>query len=453
MLYSVHQTLNFISIKVYIGCKPRIFLILKNQKFSIYRMKNVKDVESITKTTLANGLRIITEKIDSVKSISVGIWVKTGSRNEEKELAGITHFIEHMLFKGTEKRSAFEIAQSMESVGGYLNAFTSSEYTCYYARCVDEQLSRALDVLSDMVLNPSFPEEEIEKEKKVVIEEMKMYRDSPDDYLFEAFTTKIFEDHALGRPILGYENTVSAFNRQNLYNYMSDRYRSDNLLIAIAGNVDHDEVVHVVSSYFEHLPSEKTYNKAQPLEELIPRKLALTKPIEQTHYILGRRGIHFDHKHKYLLLLANTILGGGMSSRLHQNVREKYGYCYSIQSFNQSYSDSGIWGVYVGTDKEYVEHVHDLVVAELDKLRTEVIPKKEFLEAKAQLKGKLLLSQENTSNRMMRLAKSELYFDRFITLDELEKNIEEVTEDTVLEFAKDFFDQKYFMEAVLTPEG
>ena len=416
-------------------------------------METAKEVEYVTKTTLPNGLRIVTESIGSVKTISVGIWVKTGSRNEKKELAGVTHFLEHMLFKGTKKRTAFEIAQSMESVGGYLNAFTSSEYTCYYARCVDEQLSRALDVLSDMVLHPSFPEKEIEKEKKVVIEEMKMYRDSPDDYLFEAFTTKMFQNHALGRPILGFEDTVSAFTRQNLYDYMKDRYRPDNLLVAVAGNVNHEEVVELVSKYFEHKSAASTTNKDQPLGALNPEKLALTKPIEQTHYILGRRGLYFNHTHKYLLLLANTVLGGGMSSRLHQNVREKYGYCYSIQTFNQSYSDSGIWGVYVGTDKEYVGHVHELVVAELDKIRMEIIPEKEFFEAKSQLKGKLLLSQENTSNRMMRLAKSELYFGRFVTLDELEENINNVNAKQVLEFSNTFFDQKYFMEAILSPEA
>ncbi len=415
-------------------------------------MENLKEIDFVTKTTLDNGLRIVTERIDSVKSISVGIWVKTGSRNETKEQAGVTHFLEHMLFKGTDSRSAFDIALSMESVGGYLNAFTSSEYTCYYARCVDEQIDRALDVLSDMVLHPSFPEEEVEKEKKVVIEEMKMYRDSPDDYLFEEFSSRMFQGHALGRPVLGFEETVSAFSREDLYNYMADRYRPSNLLVAVAGNVDHDRVVELVSEYFGKLPAQETMNEEQPMDELIPEKLNLTKAIEQTHYVLGRRGLYFDHDDKYLLLMANTILGGGMSSRLHQNVREKYGYCYSIQTFNQSYSDSGLWGVYVGTDKEYVEHVHELVVAELDKIRTELVPEKELEEAKSQLKGKLLLSQENTSNRMMRLAKSELYFDRFVTLDELEEKIDEVTAEDILRFAKNFFDQKYFMEAVLTPE-
>lgn len=415
-------------------------------------MENLKEIDFIRKTTLNNGLRIVTEHIESVKSISVGIWVKTGSRNETEEQGGVTHFLEHMLFKGTDKRTAYEIAQSMESVGGYLNAFTSSEYTCYYARCVEDQLGRALDVLSDMVLHPSFPEEEVEKEKKVVIEEMKMYRDSPDDYLFEEFSSKMFEGHALGRPILGTEDTVSAFSREDLYNYMADRYKPSNLLVAVAGHVDHDKVVEVVKNYFDQLEYDPVVNGKQPIEELNPEKLELTKTIEQTHYILGRRGLNFDHEDKYLLLLANTVLGGGMSSRMHQNVREKYGYCYSIQTFNQSYSDTGIWGIYVGTDKEYVEHVHELVVAELDKIRNEIIPAKELEEAKSQLKGKLLLSQENTSNRMMRLAKSELYFDRFVTLDELEENIMNVTAEQIQEFAKDFFDQKYYMEAVLSPE-
>ena len=415
-------------------------------------MENLKEIESVQKTTLKNGLRIVTEHIDSVKSISVGIWVKTGSRNETKEQAGVTHFLEHMLFKGTNSRSAFDIALSMEAVGGYLNAFTSSEYTCYYARCVDDQIDLALDVLSDMVLNPSFLEEEVEKEKKVVIEEMKMYRDSPDDYLFEEFTNKMFEGHQLGRPILGFEETVSSFKRDDLYDYMKDRYKPSNLMIAVAGHVDHDIVVKLVSEYFGELESDSVVNEEQPMEEMSTEKLVLTKSIEQTHYLLGRRGLHYDHENKYLLLLANTILGGGMSSRLHQNVREKYGYCYSIQTFNQSYSDSGIWGVYVGTDKEYVEHVHELVVTELDKIRNEIIPEKELQEAKSQLKGKLLLSQENTSNRMMRLAKSELYFDRFVTLDELEENIEQVTSEQIQAFAKDFFDQKYYMESVLSPE-
>ncbi|MCH2451363.1 MAG: insulinase family protein [Gracilimonas sp.] len=416
-------------------------------------MENVKEIDFVTKSTLSNGLRIVTERIESVKSISVGIWVKTGGRHETEKQAGITHFLEHMLFKGTDKRSSFDIALSMESVGGYLNAFTSSEYTCYYSRCLSTQLDRALDVLSDMVLNSSFPEEEIEKEKKVVIEEMKMYRDSPDDYLFEEFNSKIFEGHELGRPVLGYEQTVFDFSRQDLYDYMEDRYYPGNLLVSVAGNVEHAKVVELVSEYFEKLEAKDQNEKEQPLPDFKKEDVKLTKAIEQTHYIYGRRGLNFDHEDKYLLLLVNTVLGGGMSSRLHQNVREKYGYCYSIQTFNQSYTDTGLWGIYVGTDKEYVDHVRELILKELKQMQEELIPKKELDEAKSQLKGKLLLSQESTSNRMTRLAKSELYFGRFVTLDELVENIDSVTAEDIQEFVQGFFNEDYFMEAILLPEG
>ncbi|MDR9410513.1 MAG: pitrilysin family protein [Balneolaceae bacterium] len=415
-------------------------------------MENVKEIEFVTKSTLPNGLRIVTEKIESVKSVSVGIWVKTGGRNETEKQAGITHFLEHMLFKGTESRSSYDIALSMESVGGYLNAFTSSEYTCYYARCLNTQLDRGLDVLSDMILHPTFPVEEVEKEKKVVIEEMKMYRDSPDDYLFEEFNAKIFEHHELGRPVLGFENTVSAFSRQDLYDYMADRYYPGNLLISVAGNVEHEKVVKVVENYFNDLEPINKEEEEQPLPEFKNENITLTKPIEQTHYIYGRRALNFDHDDKYLLLMANTVLGGGMSSRLHQNVREKYGYCYSIQTFNQSYTDTGLWGIYVGTDKEYVNHVRELIKKELKLMQDQPVPEKELAEAKAQLKGKLLLSQESTSNRMMRLAKSELYFGRFVTLDELVDNIDSVTSVEIQEFVKDFFNEEHFMEATLLPE-
>src|SRR5690554_4342703 len=343
-------------------------------------MEKYIETDSVQKTTLPNGLRIVTESITSVKSISVGIWVKTGSRNETIEQAGVTHFLEHMLFKGTEERSAYDIALSMEAVGGFLNAFTSSEYTCYYARCVNTELERALDVLSDMVLNPVFPEEEVEKEKKVVIEEMKMYRDSPDDYLFEAFSSKMFEGHNLGRPVIGFEETVSSFSRQDLYDYMKDRYFPSNLLISVAGNVEHDEVVKLVSSYFSELEALQNKEEEQPLTAFKKQNLKLTKAIEQTHFVYGRRGLNHDNNERYKLLLANTVLGGGMSSRLHQNVREKYGYCYSIQTFNQAYTDSGIWGVYVGTDKEYVDHVRELIIKELKNMQDEPVPKKELEE-------------------------------------------------------------------------
>ncbi|MFO7847206.1 MAG: pitrilysin family protein [Balneolaceae bacterium] len=415
-------------------------------------MSKVQEMEAVSKTVLPNGLQIVSEKIESVKSVTVGIWVKTGSRNETDEQAGITHFLEHMLFKGTQNRSSYDIALSMESVGGYLNAFTSTEYTCYYARCLDTKLPVALDVLTDMVKNSTFPEEEMEKEKKVVLEEMKMYRDSPEDSLFEEFSRQTFNQHPIGRPVIGYEDTVSAFSREDLFNYIEDRYKPTNLIVVVAGNIEHEHVVELVSDVLETANYEATEPVNQPLTEYDPFKNSINKPIEQTHMIMGRRGLYYDHSDKYLLLLANTILGGGMSSRLHQNIREKYGYCYSIGTFNQSYTDSGLFGVYIGTDQEYVNHVRELITREFEMIRETRIPEREMEEAKAQLKGKLLLSQESTSNRMTRLAKSHIYFDRFVTLDELVENINSVTPEDLLAFSLDFFDPTQFSETVLLPE-
>ncbi len=409
--------------------------------------------DRVKKTTLPSGLRVLTEEIESVRSLSVGIWIKTGSRHEKEEQAGITHFLEHMLFKGTESRSSYDIALSMESVGGYLNAFTSSEFTCYFARCLDTKLDAALDVLSDMVLHPTFPEEELEKEKKVVLEEMKMYKDNPEDYIFEEFNSLVFKGHPLGRPIIGHEHTVNSFKRGNLYDYMNDRYQPDNLIIAVAGNTNHDEVVKQVEKLFANQKTGASTVVETPVVSYKPDRKELTRPIEQTHYILGRRSLPSDHEDRYKLLLANTVLGGGMSSRLHQHIREQYGYCYAIQSFNQGYSDSGLFGIYVGTDKDYLDHVRELVMKELEALRNEPVSDKELTEAKAQLKGKMLLAQENMSNRMMRLAKSEIYYNRYIPLDELVENIDAVMADDIIDFSQSFFTEDQISETRLMPEA
>ncbi|MEX2436275.1 MAG: pitrilysin family protein [Balneolaceae bacterium] len=415
-------------------------------------MSNLNEIDFVHKTILPNGVQIVTEHVESVKSVTAGIWVKTGSRNEPDELAGVTHFLEHMLFKGTENRSSYDIALSMEAVGGYLNAFTSTEYTCYYSRCLDTKLPLALDVLTDMVRNSTFPEEELEKEKKVVLEEMKMYKDSSEDVIFEEFSNQVFNDHPIGRPIIGYEETVSSFTRQHLFDYMEDRYQPSNLLISVAGNVEHEEVVNIVTRLMDQQNEKDAEPVDQPLKKYKTTQNEISKVIEQTHMILGRRGLNYDHPDKYLLLLANTILGGGMSSRLHQNIREKFGYCYSIGTFNQSYTDSGLFGVYIGTDKGYVPHVRDLINKEFEKIQSYKVPDKELNEAKAQLKGKLLLSQESTSNRMTRLAKSILYFDRFITLEELVENIDKVSSDKLLNFSNEFFDSSLYSETLLVPE-
>ncbi len=409
--------------------------------------------DRIQKTTLPNGLRIVTETIQTVRSLSVGIWVKTGSRHEKDDQAGITHFLEHMLFKGTEQRTAYDIALSMESVGGYLNAFTSPELTCYYARCLDTELDTALDVLTDMVLHPRFPEEEIEKEKKVVLEEMKMYRDNPEDYIFEEFHRQLFHPHPLGRPIIGFEQTVNGFNRDSLFAYLHQQYHPSNVIIAVAGNAEHDKVVDLVNKYFQPLESNGKHNGDQPITDYEPSKNVLTKPIEQTHFMLGRRAMSAVDPDRYKLLLANTVLGAGMSSRLHQNIREKYGYCYHIQSFMEAFRDSGIFGIYAGTDRDYIDHMRELILKELKQLRNEAISAKELDEAKSQLKGKLLLAQESMSIRMTRLAKSEVFYDRYITLDELVAEIDRADAGQIRDLCGDFFDENEFSETILKPDG
>lgn len=408
-------------------------------------------MENVSKTVLPNGLTIVTEEVESVKSLSVGIWVKTGSRNERVEQAGITHFLEHMLFKGTSNRNHFQIAQSLERVGGYLNAFTANEHTCYFARCLDDELELALDVLVDMVLNPTFPADELEKEKKVVLEELKMYKDQPDDYLFEHFVGDLFKGHPLGRPIIGFEDTISAYTRDQLYGYMAEFYQPSNLTIALAGKANHEQVVALVEKLFSKVSSTSDEKVLTPMTPYTPFSLKLTKDIEQTYYVLGKRSLSISDDDRYKLLLANTVLGAGMSSRLHQNIREKHGYCYAISTINQAYEDTGIFGVYAGTDKEYVDHLRELVYKEFEVLQTTLIPDEEFHDAKQQLKGSLILSQESMSNRMMRLGKSELYFKRWVSLDELSERIDNVSAEDVLSFSKEFFDTKSFSEARLIP--
>lgn len=408
-------------------------------------------MENVSKTVLPNGLTIVTEEVESVKSLSVGIWVKTGSRNERVEQAGITHFLEHMLFKGTSNRNHFQIAQSLERVGGYLNAFTANEHTCYFARCLDDELELALDVLVDMVLNPTFPADELEKEKKVVLEELKMYKDQPDDYLFEHFVGDLFKGHPLGRPIIGFEDTISAYTRDQLYDYMAEFYQPSNLTIALAGKANHEQVVALVEKLFAKVSSSNDEKVLTPMTPYTPFSLKLTKDIEQTYYVLGKRSLSISDDDRYKLLLANTVLGAGMSSRLHQNIREKHGYCYAISTINQAYEDTGIFGVYAGTDKEYVDHLRELVYKEFEALQTTLIPDEEFHDAKQQLKGSLILSQESMSNRMMRLGKSELYFKRWVSLDELSERIDNVSAEEVLSFSKEFFDTKSFSEARLIP--
>lgn len=404
------------------------------------------------KTTLPNGLRVITETIPSVRSVSMGVWIFTGSRDEQANEAGINHFIEHMVFKGTRRRRMHQIASRLESVGGYINAFTGKEYTCYFARSLDEHLERAVDVVCDLILDPTFPEKELEKEKAVVLEEIKMYEDAPDDLIFDRFESAIYKDNPLGKPVIGYPDTVKSFSREQLHRYLGSHYVPERMVIAVAGNVDHERVVRYVTKAFQGM--ERT-NGAAKLERSVngytPSRHEEERPIQQAHLVMGNRGLGMNSSNRIALSVLNTILGGGMSSRLNQNIREKYGYCYNIYSFVNLYTDTGDFGVYMGTDPSKVKHSQKLIFRELDKLVQKKIGSRLLNQAINQLKGSLMMGLESMSNRMMRIARQELFFNKYHTLDEIIDNVEQVTAEHIRDVAAELFNAEDFSRIVLLP--
>ena len=417
------------------------------------RKKSAREETGFQKTTLSNGLRVITETIPSVRSISVGVWVFTGSRDESEELAGISHFIEHMVFKGTKKRRMHQIANRLESVGGYLNAFTSKEYTCYFARALDEHLERAIDVVCDLVLQPTIPEKELVREKDVVLEEIKMYEDVPEDLIFDRFESVIYKDHDLGRPVIGYPETVKAFSRQNLLDYMDAQYTPDRTVLAVAGHVDHDKVVRFAEKAFAMSARQPAGTRPEKANGYHPQDFNEERVIQQAHLVFGTRGYSIHDDNRIALTVLNTILGGGMSSRLNQNIREKYGYCYNIYSFVNMHSDTGDFGIYMGTDPSKINHSQKLIQRELDKLMQENVSSRKLDQAINQVKGSLMLGLESMSNRMMRIARQELFFERYYTLDEVIETVEEVTADDVREVAQSLFQAHNFSRVVLQPSG
>ena len=404
------------------------------------------------KTILPNGVRVVTEEIPSVRSVSVGAWIGAGSRDESSELSGICHFIEHMVFKGTTNRRMHHIAQRMENVGGYLNAFTSKEYTCFYSRCLDEHLPRALDTVLDLVLNPVFPERELEREKDVVVEEMKMYEDTPDEYVFDLFDRTVYGDGPMGRPVIGTEETVRSFDRNTLISFMQSHYTAERLVIAVAGNVDHERVVRLVEKMVADVPGDgKPVAEREGVADEKPKRVDEHKPIQQAHLILGGRGVSVHDEERVSLSVLNTILGGGMSSRLNQNIREKYGYCYNIYSFVNMHSDTGDIGVYMGTDGSKADHAMKLIRRELDRLINRPISKTELARAKSQAKGSIMLGLENMSSRMMRIGRQELYYGRYYSLDEILALIEGVSADVLQSTAGHLFDPSRYSDVRLLP--
>jgi predicted Zn-dependent peptidase len=393
---------------------------------------------SIVREVLPNGLRILTERMPHVRSVSIGVWLARGSRHEPQEQSGIAHFVEHMLFKGTATRSAEDIAQTIDSIGGQMDAFTAKEYASYYIKVLDEHLPLALDVLSDIVMNPAFAEADIEREKKVVLEEIKMVEDTPDDLVHELFTEHFWHNHPLGRPILGTPETVEGLSVDGLRRYFSTAYAAPNLIVAAVGNITHDQVRDLAVRAFERLPRHSDPLAGGP-PQVVPSIVIRNKELEQSHVCLGTSGYRQDHEDRYSSYVLNTILGGSMSSRLFQNVREKRGLAYAVFSGLSAYRDTGSMTIYAGCANTAVEELIDVVIAELRRLKDEQMSEAELRRAKDHLKGSLMLNLESTSSRMSHLARQEIYFDRQFSLDETLEGVERVTTAEVQRVARDLF--------------
>jgi predicted Zn-dependent peptidase len=402
------------------------------------------------KTVLENGIKVITEEIPYLKSASIGIWVITGSRDEEPRENGISHFIEHLMFKGTERRTAFEIAREIDSVGGTLNAFTGREYTCFYAKVIDKNLPLAIDLLSDIFLHSSMDPKDVEKERMVILQEIKMVEDTPDDYVHDLFNRACWGDHPLGFPIFGTTELVQSFTRDQLYQYFRENYQPERIVICAAGNLKHHEVVEWIQPTFGRIPkSEKIKERRRP--NSMSSVQLLKRDLEQVHFCLGTKGLQYNHSQRFASYALNTILGGGMSSRLFQEVRENRGLAYSVYSYLPTYIDSGLFVVYAGTSEKSFQEVIELILQEFKHLKKDPFRNRELETAKEQLKGNLLLSLESSDNLMTRLAKNEIYFDSYVPMDAILQGIEDVKEETMRSLANEFFDQRYFCLTVLGP--
>ncbi|WML49243.1 pitrilysin family protein [Neobacillus sp. PS3-34] len=400
----------------------------------------------IKKYTCQNGVRIVLENIPTVRSVAIGVWIGTGSRNEDTQNNGISHFLEHMFFKGTKTRTAREIAESFDSIGGQVNAFTSKEYTCYYAKVLDTHAQFALDVLSDMFFNSTFVEEELKKEKNVVFEEIKMYEDTPDDIVHDLLSRAVYEDHPLGYPILGTEETLETFTGEKLQEYIHERYTPENVVISIAGNIS-DTFIQEVEKYFGSYEGGKS-EREETKPDFHANRITRKKETEQAHLCIGFEGLKVGHEDVYSLIVLNNILGGSMSSRLFQEVREQRGLAYSVFSYHSAYQDSGIVTVYGGTGAKQLDVLFETIQETLDNLKKEGITAKELNNSKEQLKGSLMLSLESTNSRMSRNGKNELLLKRHRSLDEITEQIDQVTKNSVDGLANSIFNDHYSVSII-----
>jgi predicted Zn-dependent peptidase len=396
------------------------------------------------KTVLDNGIRIVTQEMPDHRSVSMGIWVENGSRHESPQQNGISHFVEHLLFKGTERRSAAQIAEEMDAVGGVLNAFTAKEHTCYYAKVLDEDLPLAIDLLTDIFLHSVFDSDEIERERSVILQEISQSEDTPDDYIHDLFSLDFFSDHPLARPICGSAETVSAFQRQDFLSFFKSRYQPRRVVVAAAGHLDHEPLVHAINERLGSVTDAIQHGRGNlqdgdTVPEMRSGIFQHVKSLEQVHLCLGLPGLHQTHPQRYAAYVLNTLLGGGMSSRLFQEIREKRGKAYSVYSFSSAYKDTGYLGVYAGTSLEWLQEVVELILGELQHLAAGTIKDEEIHRTQGQLVGSMMLGLESTDSWMSHIARNEIYFGKPITTDDICRGIRAVSRDAVVDLASAFF--------------
>lgn len=401
------------------------------------------------KTVLANGIRVVTEAMPQVRTASMGIWVGTGSRYEPASQHGISHFLEHLFFKGTERRSALAIAQAVDALGGQMNAFTDKEHTCYYVKVLADHLPAIVELAADMLLHSSFAPEAIEKERQVITEEIKTYEDSPDEVVQDLVVQTIWDGHPLGRSVIGTRKAVAKLAREDFVRYIERRYRPDNIVVSVAGNVTHDAVVALVERHFGAWDGKTT---AQPTEvpTLSPSVAIRMKEIEQVHLCLAARGCAQEDERRYVLAVLDNVLGGGMSSRLFQEIRETRGLVYTIASYAASYREGGLFVVYAAMSPENGPEVVRLALEEIARLPVS-LDEAELQRAKESLKGSIMLGLESTGSRMSKLARSELYYGRQIDFDEILGRIDAVRPDDVAAMAREIFTPDAVTMAAIGP--
>ena len=391
-------------------------------------------------STLSNGLRIMTSNRPQTETVTLGIWVKTGAACEREEMNGISHFLEHMVFKGTPKRSSLEISEEFENVGGQSNAYTSREFTAFYAKMLKEDAELAVDILSDIVLNSNFPETELEKEREVVVQEIKQTIDTPDDIIFDYLQEQAFPKQAIGRSILGPVQKVRSYTSQTLNAYRQSNYAAENTVVCAVGNIDHEKFVKAVEARMNKMQSQTHFSIDNQLYQggFYTEK----RDIEQVHMTLGFNGKPYSYENYYPCVVFSTIFGGGMSSRLFQEIREKRGLVYSVYSFSNSHTKSGLFGIYAGTTREELKQLMPVVCDEICKIRTDLVSEQELKRAKAQLKASMLMSMESSSATVEVLARQMLIFDRVIPVEEMVDKIERITREDIRTVANELFSSK-----------